>query len=59
VAVFLSLAFWSTLWGLTGAFLSTPLTVMGMAILAQFSQTRWISVLLSSNGEPYPDTPKS
>jgi len=59
VVVFLSLAFWSTLWGLTGAFLSTPLTVMAMAILAQFSQTHWIAVLLSSNGEPYPETAKS
>ena len=55
VVVFLGLAFWGALWGLVGAFLSTPLTVMAMAILAQFSSTRWISVLLSSNGEPYPD----
>ena len=56
VVVFLSLAFWGAMWGLTGAFLSTPLTVMAMAILAQFTSTRWISVLLSSNGEPYPET---
>ena len=56
VVVFLSLAFWGAMWGLVGAFLSTPLTVMAMAILAQFSPTRWISVLLSSNGEPYPET---
>ena len=56
VVVFLGLAFWGALWGLTGAFLSTPLTVMAMAVLAQFSSTRWISVLLSSNGEPYPET---
>ena len=56
VVVFLGLAFWGALWGLTGAFLSTPLTVMAMAVLAQFSSTRWISVLLSSNGEPYPES---
>ncbi len=55
VVVLVSLAFWGFLWGLTGAFLSTPLTVMAMAILAQFSETRWIAVLLSSNGEPYPE----
>ena len=55
VVVFLALAFWGALWGLIGAFLSTPLTVMAMAILAQFSSTRWIAVLLSSNGEPYSD----
>ncbi len=56
VVVFLSLAFWGALWGLTGAFLSTPLTVMAMAILAQFRSTRWIAVMLSSDGEPYSDT---
>jgi AI-2 transport protein TqsA len=55
VVVFLGLAFWSLLWGLTGAFLSTPLTVMIMAICAQFASSRWIAVLLSSNGEPYPE----
>ena len=53
VVVFLSLAFWGALWGVAGAFLSTPLTVMAMAILAQFKATSWIAVLLSSDGEPY------
>ena len=53
VVIFLALAFWGALWGVTGAFLSTPLTVTAMAILAQFASTRWIAVLLSSDGEPY------
>ncbi|HEX2561497.1 AI-2E family transporter [Phenylobacterium sp.] len=52
VAVLLALAFWGALWGLPGMFLSTPLTVMAMVILAQFSGTRWIAVLLSQDGEP-------
>jgi AI-2 transport protein TqsA len=52
VAVLLSLAFWGLLWGLPGMFLSTPLTVMAMVILAQFKSTRWIAVLLSSDGDP-------
>lgn len=52
VVVLLSLAFWSALWGMVGAFLSTPLTVMVMAILAEFRSTRWLAVLLSSDGEP-------
>ena len=56
VVVFLSLAFWGALWGVAGAFLSTPLTVMTMAILAQFKATSWIAVLLSSDGEPYAET---
>jgi len=53
LVVLLSLAFWSLIWGIPGAFLSTPLTVMAMAVLAEFSPTRWIAVLLSRNGRPY------
>ena len=52
VVVLLSLAFWGVLWGMAGMFLSTPLTVMAMVILAQFSGTRWLAVLLSADGEP-------
>jgi predicted PurR-regulated permease PerM len=52
VVVLLALAFWGAIWGLAGAFLSTPLTVMAMVILAQFEGTRWIAVLLSADGEP-------
>jgi predicted PurR-regulated permease PerM len=52
VVVLLSLAFWGAIWGVAGMFLSTPLTVMMMVILAQFPGTRWIAVLLSENGEP-------
>ncbi len=52
VMVLLALAFWSAIWGVTGAFLSTPLTVMAMVILAQFDGTRWISVILSADGDP-------
>jgi predicted PurR-regulated permease PerM len=52
VMVLLSLAFWSAIWGVTGAFLSTPLTVMAMVVLAQFDGSRWISVILSADGDP-------
>ncbi|MGH7022725.1 MAG: AI-2E family transporter [Caulobacteraceae bacterium] len=50
--VMLSLAFWGTIWGLPGAFLSTPLTVLTMVILAQFDGSRWIAILLSGDGDP-------
>jgi AI-2 transport protein TqsA len=53
VVVVLSLAFWGLIWGVPGAFLSTPLTVMAMAVLAEFSPTRWIAVMLSRDGKPY------
>ena len=52
VMVLLALAFWSAIWGVTGAFLSTPLTVMAMVILAQFDGSRWIAVILSADGDP-------
>jgi predicted PurR-regulated permease PerM len=50
--VLLSLAVWGALWGVTGMFLSTPLTVAAMLILAQFDGTRWIAILLSEDGDP-------
>ena len=52
VMVLLALAFWSAIWGVTGAFLSTPLTVMAMVVLAQFDGSRWIAVILSADGDP-------
>ena len=55
IVVLLSLAFWGAIWGVTGAFLSTPLTVMAMAIMAEFKGSRWIAVLLSGDGDPYPE----
>ena len=57
VVVLLSLAFWGKLWGVVGMFLSTPLAVMAMAILAEFKGSRWMAVLLSGDGEPYAEQP--
>jgi predicted PurR-regulated permease PerM len=53
VVVLFALAFWGSIWGLPGAFLSTPLTVMVMVICAQFDGARWIAVLLSADGDPH------
>jgi AI-2 transport protein TqsA len=55
LVVLFALAFWGAVWGVTGAFLSTPLTVAAMAVLAEFGGTRWIAVLLSGDGRPYED----
>jgi AI-2 transport protein TqsA len=55
IVVLLALAFWGAIWGVVGAFLSTPLTVMAMAIMAEFKGTRPLAVLLSSDGKPYVD----
>ena len=54
VVVLLSLAVWGAIWGIPGMFLSTPLTVTGIIILAQFPNSRWIAVLLSGDGHPEP-----
>lgn len=53
VVVLLALAFWGKIWGVVGMFLSTPLAVMAMAILAEFQGSRWMAILLSGDGEPY------
>lgn len=52
IVLLLALAFWTVIWGLPGAFLSTPLTTVMMVILAQFPGTRWIAVMLSADGDP-------
>jgi len=50
--VLLSLAVWGALWGLPGMFLSAPLTVLVMIVLAQIPGARWIAVLMSADGNP-------
>lgn len=55
VAVLLSLALFGKMWGVVGMFLSTPLAVMAMAILAEFRGSRWMAILLSGDGQPYAD----
>jgi AI-2 transport protein TqsA len=53
LVVLLSLAFWGVIFGVSGAFLSTPLTVIVMAVCAEFPATRGIAILLSSDGHPF------
>jgi len=52
LVVLLSLAVWGALWGLPGMFLSAPLSVLIMIVLAQLPGTRWIAVLMSADGNP-------
>lgn len=58
VAVLLSLALFGKMWGVVGMFLSTPLAVMAMAILAEFKGSMWMAILLSGDGAPYADEDK-
>ena len=52
VATLLSLAFWSWLWGLPGAFLAVPMTLMSMMVFTQFPSTKWVAAMLSNDGNP-------
>lgn len=54
VATILSLAFWSLLWGLAGAFLAVPMTLTAMMLFSQFESTRWVAAILSNDGRPAP-----
>ncbi len=47
----LSLSFWGAIWGITGMFLSVPITVMMVIIFAQFPSTRPIAIMLSEKGK--------
>jgi len=52
LVVLLALAIWGLLWGIPGMFLSAPLTVLMMILLAQSPGTRWMAILLSADGNP-------
>jgi predicted PurR-regulated permease PerM len=49
--VILSLTFWGIIWGITGMFLSVPITVILIILFAQFKTTKPIAVILSDKGE--------
>jgi len=49
-AILVSLAIWSELWGIAGAFLAVPITAVMAIIFSEFSSTRPLAVLLSRNG---------
>jgi len=52
LVVILTLSLWGAIWGIPGMFLSAPLTVMLMMVLAQFQGTKWLAIILSMDGQP-------
>jgi predicted PurR-regulated permease PerM len=52
VVTLLALSFWTVLWGLAGAFLAVPMTLMAMMVFAQFEDTKWVAAFLSNDGKP-------
>ena len=49
--VMMSLTLWGSIWGITGMFLSVPITVIMLIVFAHFTQTRYLAILLSGNGD--------
>jgi AI-2 transport protein TqsA len=50
LAIILSLAFWGTIWGIVGMFLSVPIMVLVMIVCARIPSWRWVAILLSQDG---------
>jgi AI-2 transport protein TqsA len=50
-AILVSLAVWTGLWGIPGAFLAVPITAIMTIVLSEFPGSRPIAVLLSRNGQ--------
>ncbi len=50
-AILISLAVWSELWGIPGAFLAVPITAIMTIVFSEFPGTRQVAVLLSKNGD--------
>ncbi len=50
LVILMSLALWGSVWGVIGMFLSVPITVIAMIVMAQFPATRPLAILLSSHG---------
>jgi len=51
LVVVISLVIWGTIWGVVGMFLSVPIMVVALIVLAQFETTRPLAVLLSADGK--------
>jgi predicted PurR-regulated permease PerM len=50
-AILASLAVWSGLWGIAGAFLAVPITAVMTIVFSEFAGTRPVAILLSRSGE--------
>ena len=51
LATLITLSIWGSIWGITGMFLSVPISVILIIILSQFPSTRPLAIMLSDKGE--------
>ncbi|MEO0809204.1 MAG: AI-2E family transporter, partial [Pseudomonadota bacterium] len=53
--IIVSLAFWSTIWGVAGAFLAVPITAVIVILCREIKGCEWVAVLLSNaETKPHP-----
>ena len=57
LAILINLVFWGMIWGPAGMFFSVPILAAVYITTAQFSSTRWIATLLSTDGKIPDETP--
>ena len=50
--ILVGLTFWTTIWGLVGAFLSVPITASAVILCRNIQPMRWFAILLSADGNP-------
>jgi predicted PurR-regulated permease PerM len=55
LVILLSLGLWGSIWGIPGAILCVPITVLLAIIFSNFKATRSVAVMLSRDGEIHPD----
>tara|TARA_B100000401_G_C52803760_1_gene720015 strand:+ start:149 stop:1174 length:1026 start_codon:yes stop_codon:yes gene_type:complete len=51
LATLIALSVWGSIWGITGMFLSVPISVILIIILSQFPSTKPVAIMLSDKGE--------
>jgi AI-2 transport protein TqsA len=51
LVIILSLALWGAIWGITGMFLSVPITVIIVIAFSKMPRFRPVAILMSGNGE--------
>jgi predicted PurR-regulated permease PerM len=51
LVILLSLALWGTIWGIPGAILCVPITVLVTIIFSRFDSTRFVAIMLSREGQ--------
>ena len=55
LVVLFTVTFWGWVWGVAGALIAVPLTVLIALVCAESERTRWIAILLAGDPSEEPD----